>query len=285
VSRDTTVIATATPYTDEAKYWEMYSYLVLLDQENTLDIWPTKSSFLEEFGEWSWRPYPHLLRRYNESMYTDLANSISYVVTRDSVGIGETSINIVSLPPTTEQARLQSEIDRRTYRGTALDMPIKANLESVLVAAGLRHDGDNLVPVKSKKIKYLKKWLARYPGEPLVVAAMYLSQLDVAESYADRPVFRLTGQNKGIREWNDCPDVLLLMQAETGSVGVDLSHSKHMLVLSLPWSYASWYQLSSRIISQGTEQGDLTVLLVEGTTDIAVYDSLCNKQDYVARYK
>lgn len=148
-------------------------------------------------------------------------------------------------------------------------------------------DEGELVEVGTEKREALKGLLADLPpGEPVVVFARFLHDVDAAREVAeevDREAFEISGRRKELAEWqrSDTGDVLAV-QINSGGVGIDLTRAAYCVYLSLGFSLGDYEQSVARLDRQGqTRPVTYYHILARDTVDQKVYGALRSKRRVV----
>lgn len=97
-----------------------------------------------------------------------------------------------------------------------------------------------------------------------------------------RPVFELSGDRNELEAWQDCPNGILAVQYQAGSVGVDLTHANYVVFYSLTFSLAEYQQAQSRVHRVGQKKPvTLIHLVIDDTVDEQILNALESKQNVI----
>jgi SNF2 family DNA or RNA helicase len=106
----------------------------------------------------------------------------------------------------------------------------------------------------------------------------------------------LSGRTNGLRNWQEAEPPLgavagvvtpwpqvLVVQQQSGGVGIDLTRARIAIYYSLGYSLADYMQSRARLHRPGQTRNVLYMhLIVAGTVDELVYQALSNRADVVA---
>ena len=130
------------------------------------------------------------------------------------------------------------------------------------------------------------EWLQDFPAaEPLVVFCRYLRDIDEVMAQcrqSGRTCLEHSGREKGLERWQAGEAEVLVVQQQTGGVGVDLTRSSYCLYYSLSHSLGDYEQSLARIRRPNQQKCCRYFHLVaKGTVDEDIYSALRDKREVV----
>ena len=210
--------------------------------------------------------------------------------------------DVLDLPSAIDEQR-HAELEpkaRRIYR--ELETDLISDLETGVVTAAnalvrvlrlqqvvggtVRTEDGVDVEVSRAKRGLFHEFLTDVPaGEPVVVFARFHTELDAARAVAqehERPIFELSGRASELPEWREAPNGVLAVQIQAGGVGIDLTHARHAVWWSLPWSLAQYDQARARLVRPGQGRHVVfTHLVVADTIDGAMAEALASRRTVI----
>lgn len=147
----------------------------------------------------------------------------------------------------------------------------------------------NPVQVGNEKLKVFKEFLEDFPRDKkLVVVARFVPELHALKQVCDQlqrssTVFYGATENRGevVRKFQEEKDPnVLLIQIQTGGVGITLHRADTMLFYSMDFSYNNYEQVKARVHRIGQENKVTYIhLLAKDTVDETILTALQNKRD------
>ncbi len=122
--------------------------------------------------------------------------------------------------------------------------------------------------------------------EPVVVFCRFVWDITAVKRVAEslgRRCFILRGGVNELKEWQDCTGgEVMIVQVQTGGLGIDMTRSAYVIDYSLNFSYGDWEQAQSRIRRPGQTRPMVSIALVaEGTIDERILSALQTKGDTI----
>lgn len=147
----------------------------------------------------------------------------------------------------------------------------------------------NPVQVGSEKLKVFKEFLEDFPKEKkLVVVARFIPELHALKQICDQlgrtaSVFYGATENRGeiVRKFQEEKDPnVLLIQIQTGGVGITLHRADTMMFYSMDFSYNNYEQVKARVHRIGQANKVTYIhLLAKDTVDETILTAIQNKRD------
>ena len=143
-----------------------------------------------------------------------------------------------------------------------------------------------LVVMNDVKERMLEDELSNVSPEASVVV-FCVFRYDIESVYracrrAGRDPFELSGLRNEKELWVANPGSVLIVQIQAGAEGIDMTKSHTCFYYSLPTSFAQYNQSKARLYRPGQENRvSFNYIMLRGTIDEVLYDSLQNKQDLV----
>lgn len=238
-----------------------------------------------------------IIRYRNKKFLLKKIRAVASVVTQDQAGLrGEEFFNPihVSLPEKARKAYHElaeqyiAEIEGEVLEATN---PAVRRLRLLQLTGGFTAEGKSL---HSAKLEAAKDYLTDLfeQQEYVVVYARYLPEVASLREIGERVGYRTSVITGGVSRKDRTAAVaafqsrkgdvprLLVFQADTGSLAIELTAAAETLFYSLPDSWETFYQCTQR--TGGPKQQRPvrhTFLIARGTVDSAVLDALRGKRD------
>lgn len=152
------------------------------------------------------------------------------------------------------------------------------------IAGGyLQMDNGESEFIDSSKLDLLKDVFEDLPQEePIVIFSRFTNEIqrikELAESMG-RPAAELSGNMNQLAEWQNGEFNVIAIQIRSGGVGVDLTRARYSVYYSTGYSLGDYLQSLKRTDRPGQLREGLFIhLVVDGTVDVDVYNSLSTKQ-------
>lgn len=142
------------------------------------------------------------------------------------------------------------------------------------------------------KLARMSEWLEDFPREePLVVFARYRADIEglagVMERHG-RTVSELSGERRELADWQSGKTTTLIVQIQSGGVGIDLTRASYAVFYSLGHSLSEWLQAIGRLHRPGQRKTTRFYSLVamlpnttKRTVERRVYDALAERKEVV----
>lgn len=128
--------------------------------------------------------------------------------------------------------------------------------------------------------------------EPVVIFFNYTPESDILtdvirKNDKSRNIYYLDGSRKQLDEWRKDDTGILLVQADSGSESIDLTHSALIVFYGYPKNLGKYEQAKARIARTNTthERVRFYHIICEGTIDELVKEALDEKQDIIYTFK
>lgn len=92
------------------------------------------------------------------------------------------------------------------------------------------------------------------PSEPLVIFSKYVADMDVIKSVltsVGRSYSEISGSKRELQDWVEAKTNTLIVQIQSGSEGIDLTHSRYVIYYTQTWSLAQYKQSRKRVHRPG----------------------------------
>ena len=210
--------------------------------------------------------------------------------------------DVLDLPPEmhiTHTCQLGAEA-RKVYRSLERDLIAEVQTGEVTAANALvkllrlqqitggyvRTDSGGDVQIDSSKMNLLRDVFEDIAAdEPIVVFCRFHRDLEAVNRVADetgRRSLELSGRVDELQLWQAGGAPVLVVQIDSGGVGVDLTRARYAVYFSLGFSLGSYEQSLARIHRPGqTRPVTYIHLLAEGTVDEKVMAALARRSDVV----
>jgi SNF2 family DNA or RNA helicase len=220
--------------------------------------------------------------------------SIAHRVTKEEV---------LELPPVTHIERactlsakamraysdLESELIAKIKEGevTVSNALVKLlRLQQITGGSIVTDDGDHPVDIDSAKLNLLRDILEDLqPDEPVIIFTRFVREMERIKEMAGkmgRKVSELSGASNELKAWQRGETSVIVVQIQTGGLGVDLTRSRYCIYYSLGFSLGDFLQSLARMDRPGqTRKGTYYHLIAKGTIDEKVYASLKAKKRVV----
>lgn len=146
---------------------------------------------------------------------------------------------------------------------------------------------DSGVPqlISNDKALLLADTLEEIGNEPVVVFHRFVNDITSIKETVDssRKVYLINGALNQLKDWRKDPSGVLVVQMQSGSEAIDLTHSRYIIYYSMDWSMGRYMQSIGRI-SRPTQKAETVYyihLLAKGTIDDDIYQAVLDKRDVV----
>ena len=123
------------------------------------------------------------------------------------------------------------------------------------------------------------------PEEPIVVFCRFIKDIDVVKGLAEkhgRAVSELSGRVNELREWQDGESTVIVVQIQSGGLGVDLTRACYCVYYSVGFSLGDYEQSLARVHRPGQERPVRYYhLIATKTVDERVQRALVAKSDVI----
>jgi SNF2 family DNA or RNA helicase len=181
------------------------------------------------------------------------------------------------------------EEDLVAYLGSevvvAQNAAVKVGKLLQITGGSVRDEDGTVHELHSKKEKELGLVLDEIGDEPVVVFALFRSDIERAVRAAKpRKVSRLDGDHNTLKVWQGGNSQVMVVQYQSGSLGIDLTRARHCIFYGLTYSLSDYEQARARVHRPGQEESVVyTHIIAEHTIDEVVMGALQDKQDVVMR--
>lgn len=231
-------------------------------------------------------PFPRITGYKNQEEFKEILKSISYRKTRDEVSKTPTKVrNIIKWIQLSEETQThynKLERDLITYineqKVTAPMVLVKSLKLHQLCGGTIKDDEGKIQIVGDEKFKALIELLETdLNGERVVIVAQYKAEMDRIAGYLQ--IKGITyAQIRGKHQYNPEDRSQVTIMHPSAGEAIDLSHNKHMVIYSMNHSYLKWVQFKDRIILVDTPWIKYYYLMVKGSIDEVVYQSVVKKK-------
>jgi SNF2 family DNA or RNA helicase len=298
------VIATGTPVTKAKKVHDLDMQFRFTDPTRFADL-PNHDAFRNAFGRWIHdNGYPQWIGPKNQALLQRRLHKSAVVVRREDCFDLPPRVPVLRKIPLVASAdaydQMAAEMVARIIRAKE-EHTVEATIKLVqglrlrqITGGVVKTDEDRLIRIGREKLDALSEILEATAEheEKLVVAAQFRPDLSSIERMARRDfglrTFRLSGgvpldqAARDLREFKDFDGAAVyVVQPQSGSEGIDLSSSSHLVWYSLTPSYVKYTQMCDRIALSRVST-TFTYLLAERTVDEVLYNTLQTDGD-VAR--
>jgi len=139
--------------------------------------------------------------------------------------------------------------------------------------------------IDKAKEKLLDDTLEDLGGEPTVIFCQFVADIDTIRRVGEArglKVLELSGRVKQNFEFQEGEGDILVVQIQSGGVGIDLTRARYCIYYSVGFNLGEYLQSLARVHRPGQERSVTYIhLLAAGTVDQAVYNALQKKQDIV----
>lgn len=302
------LILTGTPVTKAKKAHDLYMQYKFVQPSRFADL-ATADEFKNAFGRWIHdNGYPQWIGPKNQALLQRRIHQSAVVVKREDCFDLPPRQTIIRKVPLTSSASAYDQmaaemvakiIDLRRQREEA-EVTGAPNIHiveaSIKLVQGLRlrqitggvatTDEGKLIRIGREKLNALKEELeaAAEHDEKVIIAAQFRADLASIERMAKRDfglrTFVLKGGIPLDQSARDIRDferhdgaAVFVVQPQSGSEGIDLSTSAHLIWYSLTPSYVKYTQMNDRI-ALSRKSTSFTYLLGQDTVDEVLYDTL-----------
>lgn len=290
------LLMTGTPVTKATKVHDLYMQYKFRDPSKFADL-PTLDEFKNYYGRWIHKNgYPQWVKAKNQDNLQQRLHTTAVVVRRDECFDLPPKQNILKSIPLTSSAQayddMAAEMVAKIIRARE-EHTVEASIKLVqglrlrqLTGGVAKTDEGRLIRIGSEKLIELRNDLeaANEHDEKVVIAAQFRADLTSIERVARRefklPVFILKGGitrdegDRAVREFRRHEGAgVFIVQPQSGSEGIDLSSSAHLIWFSLTPSFVKYTQMSDRIALSRTST-TFTYYLAKNTIDEVLFDTL-----------
>jgi SNF2 family DNA or RNA helicase len=229
--------------------------------------------------------------RYQDEMKKKIY-SIAYRVPSDVLDLPEV-IDMerrFALPKATQRiyASLESRLVTEVKEGTVTvrNALVKFLRLQQLTGGHLTDDDGVSKKVESSKPSALHEVLEEIPeDESVVVVSRFHGDMDSIHevcSAVGRTTGELSGRVNQLKEWQDGESNTLVLQEQTGGMGIDLTRTHYVVFYSLTFSLGDYQQVRARFHRPGQKKNVRFIHLVaEKTVDQKVLSALRAKEDVI----
>lgn len=290
------LILTGTPVTKAKKAHDLYMQYQFRDPTRFADL-PTADAFKQAFGRWIYdNGYEQWVAPRNQALLQRRIHQTAVVVRREDCFDLPPKQVIIKTIPLVKSARVYDDMAAEMVARIIHARETHTVEASIKLVQGLRlrqitggvatTDEGKLIRVGREKLDALRDELeaAIEHEEPVVICGQFRADLRAIERMTRLdfkiPTFVLKGgisrdeADRSIREFSQLEGTgAFIVQPQSGSEGIDLSTSAHMIWYSLTPSWVKYTQMCDRIALSRTSTS-FTYLLAERTVDEVLYDTL-----------
>lgn len=290
------LILTGTPVTKAKKAHDLYMQYKFVNPSKFPEL-QTADDFKNAFGRWIHdNGYPQWIGPKNHALLQRRIHETGVVVKRDECFDLPPRQTIIRRIPLTSSASAYDQMAAEMVAKIIKARETHTVEASIKLVQGLRlrqitggvatTDEGKLIRIGREKLNALKDELeaAAEHDEKVVIAAQFRADLVSIERMARRefglPTFVLKGgisleqSARDIREFERHDGAaVFVVQPQSGSEGIDLSTSAHLIWYSLTPSWVKYTQMNDRI-ALSRKSTSFTYLLAENTVDEVLYETL-----------
>lgn len=290
------LILTGTPTTKAKKAHDLQMQFKFSDPTRFADL-PTADEFKNAFGRWIHdNGYPQWIGAKNQALLQKRIHESAVVVRREDCFDLPPRQTIIKNIPLTSSAPVYDQMAAEMVAKIIRAKETHTVEATIKLVQGLRlrqitggvatTDEGKLIRVGREKLIALKNELEATAEheEKIVVAGQFRADLTGIENMARREfglrTFVLKGGVSRDQATRDIRDferhdgaAVFVVQPQSGSEGIDLSSSSHMVWFSLTPSWVKYTQMCDRI-ALSRRSTTFTYLLAENTVDQVLYDTL-----------
>lgn len=231
-------------------------------------------------------PFPKITGYINQKHFQEILAKISYRVTRDEVAKVKTLVRVKKhlISPTEAILRPYRELEKELIteiRESLITAPmalVKALKLHQLCGGYVKDDDGNIIHVHHDKLNFLWGMIdGELKGESVVIVSNYKAEMDeIARGLKERGLAYTQIRGKHQYDPKDRSQVTLLNPS--AGEAINLAHHNHMIIFSMNYSYLKWEQFKDRIVLVDTPEVKYYYLMMKGTIDELVYDTVTKKK-------
>ena len=284
------VIMTGTPMTKHSRPDDIYSQWKFLNPKRFSDT-PSKMDFMRRYSNPVNNGYGYSQFRgvRNERELRGRMMEDSYMVTRDKCyDLPKRHYESIPVPLTAGSREAYDTIKASGVWGDTTATHILSRLTELTKITG-GHTGSNWDHIGSEKLDALQVILEDHQGNdtPLVVAARYRAEIGQIQGLCASlriPHMTIQGGSDARAElgrWRSTRGCrVMILQPQSGSLGIDLREADHMVWYSLVYHWADYSQTCDRIALCGRPT-TITHLLAQDSVDWGIMRILQEDSDVV----
>lgn len=270
------LIMSGTPITKHNRPDDIYSQWKFLNPKRFMDV-PTKMDFLRRYSNpvSSGYGYAQFEGLNNKEELQERIMEDSYIVTRDKCyDLPERTYESIPVVLSPESQEVYDSIGSSgVWEETTATHVLSRLTELTKITGG--HTGEDWTPIGSEKLDTLRGIIEDHCDEatPLVVAARYRAEIariqDLCQSLG---VLYMTIQGGSdtaaeLKRWRSLDGCrVMILQPQSGSLGIDLREADHLVWYSLVYQWADYSQTCDRI-ALCERPTTITHLLAQDTVD------------------
>lgn len=235
-----------------------------------------------------------------DEAHLKIARTTHYIRTRDVIDLPPIRFLDVVVQLTTEEARVYRELEREFVAVIEDKTVTAANALTQLLRLQQITGGHVKIDQteRARKISEhpskgvaIADMLEDLPNdEPIVIFCRFVSDIACAREVCERAgrgVSELSGRRNDLAAWQDGKTAALVVQIQSGGIGIDLSRAAYCIFYSLGYSLAEYDQAVARLHRPGQKQNTTIYHLVgraggQSTVDGRVYQCLQERRDVVS---
>ncbi len=159
-------------------------------------------------------------------------------------------------------------------------------LQQIVSGYAVDDETKEMFEVGKSKIKFFEDLLMDFPkNEPIVIFCRFKNDIkkikEISENQ-DRTVAELSGSKNELKEFQSGERDVIIVQIQSGSMGIDLTRSHYTIYYSLDFSLGNYEQSRARVHRPG-QKNNVTYyhLVARNTIDEKIYAALKSKKEII----